>query len=448
MSLGELLFPSIFLQRPPRLAPQPASWLPFRSVSASGERLMRIEARVDLRPPSIGSTVAAGDLLGTIGDVPVLSPIGAKVTDVRPVPYLGAGRTGLCVTLEPDTEAGKAAALPALGDGASREDLLERLDDLGVCSFGKYPVPLSRILGDDDDGYGPRTVIVVATDVEPLLASQSQLLAENRKSLSLVMGLIAKAAGTDDVRLAVLPPEGELATKAGVEAFELDTCYPSALPQMVARHAVERKASEPVAVLSLESALGARRATTQGLAILERYLTVIGADETVSNVTVEVGTPISAVLDELGFLVEPGDLVIFGGPMMGQAEYLLDAGVDITMTGLMIIDRDFQSDVQNDPCVSCGNCVDVCPVDIQPQLLGRNAEFGFFDRNVELDLECCVLCGLCSYVCPCGRPISQWIELTLAELARPTDEDLEDDDDETADEESVEGDDDAERDDA
>ena len=51
-------------------------------------------------------------------------------------------------------------------------------------------------------------------------------------------------------------------------------------------------------------------------------------------------------------------------------------------------------------CIACGHCMDVCPVEILPQLAYKSILAGEVEESLEHGLLDCVECGLCSYVCP------------------------------------------------
>ena len=51
-------------------------------------------------------------------------------------------------------------------------------------------------------------------------------------------------------------------------------------------------------------------------------------------------------------------------------------------------------------CVSCGHCLEVCPVDSIPQTILRNIEGDDIEEAVRLGLLDCSGCGVCTYVCP------------------------------------------------
>ncbi len=419
MSLAERLFPALTLGSRSRLVLGDPRRRPFEKIPAPDRRELRVEARLDEPRPRVGDPVVAGQRLGRTGRAPVCSPVSGRVVEVRAAPFLRGGRPGFSVVVEPDPEAPVPDKLPALGEEASRRDLLSRLDTLCVASAGREAAPLTDRIGGDR---GPATVLVLAADAEPLLSAQAQLLADNVKQVGAALELLGRAAGTSEVLLGVLRPQKPLAMGTNAPFILLGDEYPESLPELAARRAVKRGARPPVAVITLEEALAAHRAIARGEATFQRYLTVVGADESRRNVVVELGTPVRQVLDHLGVRVEAGDRVVFGGPMLGFSEYRLEAGIAGTASALTVVPASASEAPANDPCVSCGTCIEVCPMQLQPQLLGRNAEFGFHGRNRDLDVDRCILCGLCAYVCPGGRPIAQWIELTQDELERQAQE--------------------------
>jgi ferredoxin len=113
-----------------------------------------------------------------------------------------------------------------------------------------------------------------------------------------------------------------------------------------------------------------------------------------------------------------GDKVIAGGPMRGVTQYALDAGIDAGIDAVTLVPAAEVLPWSEEPCVSCGACVAVCPVRLQVGLLGRYAEFSLFERAEDLAVENCIECGLCAAVCTARRPLVQWLRLAKAEVLR------------------------------
>jgi electron transport complex protein RnfC len=68
------------------------------------------------------------------------------------------------------------------------------------------------------------------------------------------------------------------------------------------------------------------------------------------------------------------------------------------------------------PCISCGACVDVCPVNLQVHVIGRYSEFALFDRIPDLQIDACLECGLCAAACTAHRPLLQLIRLAKRQV--------------------------------
>ncbi len=52
------------------------------------------------------------------------------------------------------------------------------------------------------------------------------------------------------------------------------------------------------------------------------------------------------------------------------------------------------------PCIACGLCESVCPVDLMPQVLHRYLYSDAIDNVEATGIDRCIDCGLCTYVCP------------------------------------------------
>jgi electron transport complex protein RnfC len=87
--------------------------------------------------------------------------------------------------------------------------------------------------------------------------------------------------------------------------------------------------------------------------------------------------------------------------------------------GVVVIDRSDAAYASDYPCINCGDCVRVCPTQIQVHMLVRFLEAGQYEEAADnYDLYSCIECGLCSFVCVSKIPIFQYIRLAKYELER------------------------------
>jgi electron transport complex protein RnfC len=68
------------------------------------------------------------------------------------------------------------------------------------------------------------------------------------------------------------------------------------------------------------------------------------------------------------------------------------------------------------PCIRCGMCAEVCPMELLPQQLFWYARAQEFDKAEHLNLFDCIECGACSYVCPSSIPLVQYYRFAKGEI--------------------------------
>ena len=97
-----------------------------------------------------------------------------------------------------------------------------------------------------------------------------------------------------------------------------------------------------------------------------------------------------------------------GGPMMGQAQWDIDAPVTKGTSAILVFsDKVKPSYEQPSACIRCGRCVRACQMRLMPNYLATFSREGKYDLCEQYDVMSCVECGACTYVCPGNVPITQ-----------------------------------------
>ncbi len=367
--------------------------------------------------PSVktGDEVQAGLPLAKCGERRLRpSPVTGTVQGIRRRPDVHGGKAGTAVLIKPDEDS-SADAFDALDPGAAeRATLLERLRDAGLRTAAERPQGLADLLGGGEH----RALIVLAADREPGLCGTARLLKDHLEDAVLATAMLGRAADAAKVLLAV--PERQLTrVRQACQGHNLQVLgLPAVYPETLEIRVAARAGASGAPVLALETALAALAAVRDGRLQEHKLLTVIDSDGTpLKNLRVSMGAPIGEVLKAAG--LEPAELdkVIAGGPLRGSAQISLDAAVDEGVDALMLQRAGSVPAWSDEPCINCGGCIDVCPENLQVQLLGRYSEFGLFERTPELSIERCLECGLCATVCVARRPLLQFIQLAKQQLA-------------------------------
>ncbi|HEX8962261.1 MAG TPA: 4Fe-4S dicluster domain-containing protein, partial [Rhodocyclaceae bacterium] len=160
----------------------------------------------------------------------------------------------------------------------------------------------------------------------------------------------------------------------------------------------------------------------RGRGFIERVITVVGPGiKWPGNYLVPIGTPLKFLLDEAGVIDESIE-VVFGGPMMGSAVASLDTPITKGVGGILVFrGKEVQARASRKtyPCIKCGECVESCPMGLNPSTLGMLAVKREYQAMADgYRLGACFECGSCTYVCPANIPLVQHFRVAKQMLRR------------------------------
>ena len=162
-----------------------------------------------------------------------------------------------------------------------------------------------------------------------------------------------------------------------------------------------------VAVLDLEYLLAIVDALEGKSSLTHKCLTISGTDiDEAITVRFPMGSSLGHILASQGLDVARYKRPVVGGPMKGVAQFS-DRTPITYFNGIHLIAGEVAPFDSLAPCINCGRCARICPVNIQVHLVNRMVEFGQLESARSLNPEACHECGLCAYVCPAERPIVQ-----------------------------------------
>ena len=282
--------------------------------------------------------------------------------------------------------------------------------------------PPLKILASDDIQIN--TIVITCADTD-LLSTTNQyvtfkFLDEIKKGAQILKKI------TNVPKLCITVPES-LNIQGGfdtMQVFKTSMEYPSNLPAMVLKDHLNivlpaGKAPEDLGVcfITAEAVASLARAYKTKSAGFEKILTVIGKQGTQYRVRATNGTPLRKIFNTFGIRINDQDRIIIGGPMKGFATYTHHHPVRPDMDTVIIQDRDIIPELSDYPCVNCGKCIRICPVNVPVNILVRYLEADQYEEAADkYDLESCIECGLCAYVCTARIPLYQYIRLGKHEL--------------------------------
>jgi electron transport complex protein RnfC len=156
-----------------------------------------------------------------------------------------------------------------------------------------------------------------------------------------------------------------------------------------------------------------------GKPLIERVVTVTGeAVEKSGNMWALIGSPVSHLLAHCDYkqAVQNQPNIIMGGPMMGFS-LTSDLVPVVKTTNCILAPTDNEMTGNNEQaCIRCSACADVCPASLLPQQLFWHAKAKELDKAQEYNLFDCIECGACAYVCPSEIPLVHYYRIAKSEI--------------------------------
>jgi len=154
-------------------------------------------------------------------------------------------------------------------------------------------------------------------------------------------------------------------------------------------------------------------AVVLGKPLIERVITVSGGGVShPKNLLVRIGTPLKGILDFVEYNREKTQKLIMGGPMMGHAQFREDIPIIKGTSGVTALTKEEMKPYKAKSCISCGKCLDVCPMNLVPLMYPRLAEsMDWIMMEERYKVMDCIECGACSYICPANRPLVEAIKI-------------------------------------
>ncbi len=375
-----------------------------------------------------GDRVQRGDKIGEARGF-ISSPIHASaagtVRDIRRWPHPdGSMQEAVIVDVDPhDPQVPRPRIVPEWKELEAGE-VAGAVKDAGVVGLGGAAFPTHVKLSPPEDAEID-TIIANGAECEPYLTGDHRTMVEHPDRVHFGLRVMMHAL---DVERAVIGVEENkpdaieelrqtIPSDLDISVVSLRAKYPQGAEKMMIKSILDREVPSgglPLEVGVVVQNVGSISTIAQvfetGYPLVERIVTVTGPGiRRPSNLTVPVGTRIADAIEFCGGLTQDAERVVFGGPMMGNAQADLDTPILKGTTGIVILTSDAAATGPEYPCIRCGRCLEACPVFLDPADLGLFSRAGQFEEMTELDLDDCMLCGSCAYVCPSNIPLTQLI---------------------------------------
>jgi electron transport complex protein RnfC len=403
---------------------EPASLPPRVFISL----LQHLGKPLDIINIKTGDTVKRGQCLAT-SDEGIFSPVHASISGVvktigdYPHPLIGFCR-GIAIEGDSLDEGyhGMVPRTPEDVDALSVEELRQIIFDAGIVGLGGAAFPSHIKLNP------PKPIndlIVNGVECEPYLTTDYRLMVEKPEQIIKGVKLITKIVKSHNCYIAIednkpqaIKVMREQAKMFNWEMVVLKTGYPQGGEKQVIKSCLGREVPSGklpfdigVLVHNVATVYAIYEAVYLRKPLYERVITVSGACLThPKNILARIGTPVKDLIQQCGPLVCEPKKIIMGGPMMGIAQFTMDTPVIKGTSGIILLDEADEKKEEERFCVRCGECVEHCPVGLNPGFIALAIAKDRLDLAEEYSILDCIECGLCAYLCPGRRNIVQAIK--------------------------------------
>ncbi len=306
-------------------------------------------------------------------------------------------------------------------------ELKEVISDAGIVGAGGAGFPTAFKYTEDAD-----TLVINAAECEPLIYTDYYILKREMSKVSAAAELVMDACGMVKGYLSLKEHTAErLGLTEGQQISDklfvkvLPNVYPMG-DEIVLIYETTHKVIEPgalpisqgVVVNNVETLYNIYNAAYGGTPVTEKWLTVGGNVEKPVVLKALIGTPVSELFEALNVTVPEGNVVIDGGPAMGNIISPATAVITKTTKSLLVLPREIPAvrvklgdnklSIKRaaSACCSCSRCTDLCPrhllgFPLEPHKAIRAAAAGEIDPQLYTNAQLCCACGVCEIVSCC-----------------------------------------------
>ena len=374
-----------------------------------------------------GDVVEKGEKIGEASSfisADVHSPVSGTVTDVRKV-RLASGVVADALVIKPNEVQPEMFQKRYNWQNDTKEDLLALVKNMGIVGMGGATFPTNVKL-NIPTAKSVDALVINGVECEPYLTADYRVMMERAEGvlegvmvLKKILNPSKTIIGIEANKLDAVSHLESLIKEKGydISVMTLKMKYPQGDEKQLLKATIGKEIPSgklPVGMGAVVCTLGTSYAVYEAAVfhkpLIERVITISGeAITTPKNLLAPIGTKATDLLQYCGgYNTEEVGELVSGGPMMGFAFSDEDTPMTKGSSGLLAL---LPEKLDTGVCVSCGKCVQHCPMGLMPNKMFRNIKYKNYQEAMDLGLMDCKECGCCAYICPAHLPLVQGFKL-------------------------------------
>ncbi len=382
-----------------------------------------------------GDEVEEGQVLGRSDSFVsscVHSPVSGKVLEIKTAFHPTLGMTPSVFVERDKNKPSKKYSFTARNiEEISCRELISEIKNAGIVGMGGAAFP-THVKLSVPDGKKIKTLIINGAECEPYLTCDNILMRQKTKEIWEGIKILDRILHPKKIYIAIednkkdaylafqkilKSTSGEIITRT--KTVLLKTKYPQGAEKQLIK-AISGKEVPPAAlpidigflVQNIGTAYAVYEAVYYDKPLIERVVTLSGdCLNEPGNYILRVGITVKEIIEE-GIISLKGEpkKIIAGGPMMGTAQIGTEFPILKNTSGVLFLSDKSVRMYEEDVCIKCAKCVDVCPVNLTPTEIAKNVKKAYWDKVEEQYVSDCMECGACAYICPARIPLVQYVK--------------------------------------
>ena len=302
-----------------------------------------------------------------------------------------------------------------------KEEILEIIKESGIVGEGGAQFP--TYVKYDVKNKKVDTFIINGAECEPYLTSDYSVMKNFAKEVidgikivkqlinpkNIVIGIEEENVDLEEILKKVISQE-----KMKVKIKILPTAYPQGSELQLIATITGKKVKKGelpidsgVVVSNVSTVKSVYDVFVNGKPLVDRIVTISGEKlSKIGNYLINIGTPLSHIIKTL----QPKEnaKIIFGGPMMGQEIFDMTTATVKGTSGILFLEN--EGEIERNNCISCGYCVEVCPMGLLPLEFADFYKKEKYKKLQKANIMNCIECGACEFACPSRVPLIESIK--------------------------------------
>ena len=361
----------------------------------------------------IGTYVYVGSILGTdpLNDIPLLSSVSGTIVGIEKK-YISNGAQVNCIVIENDfkdkylSKTGKKTNITKY----RKEEFLNILKNTAITGLSGNDFPTYKKYATKED---IKYLIINGMECEIYSSCDNARMYQNPEEILEGIDAIMEIMHIENAYIAINENNTLIIKKflkyintyPNIKIYPILDAYPMGYERFLINEILgltyDKFPSEVGVITNNVSTIYAiYEALKYHKPLTKRIVTISGNNlKNAGNYKVRIGTNFKELVDKYQIYSTTDNLVLIaGGAMMGKSIKSDDLIITKDLTTILVLKDE---NIEPLPCIKCGKCSEVCPMNLIPSIM---------INQKETNSDKCIACGLCSYICPSKIEVREQIK--------------------------------------